>query len=138
MSGFRPRDQRERYQQAVELRDEAEQLVRGLEEDLAGAADPTRRDIIETRLREALELQDETLEAVAPSIERRREELRAAVSEVVKSVKSEPGSNWVSKYLRLRQAPSSCYIRRRTPVPGALGVAIAARALPSPERRPWP
>ena len=59
---------------AREMAFDAEELVRRAEHALAAATDPTARDIFETELQAAMELQDKVMAAVAPALE---EEARA-------------------------------------------------------------
>jgi hypothetical protein len=68
--------------------------VREAECALETAADPTWRDIIETRLRECIALQDEIQSETAAVLEQHERELRRPVHEVMRSAAGEPGSDW--------------------------------------------
>jgi hypothetical protein len=103
----------ERAELAAEMVDSAELAVRQAENALEQVQDPTWRDILETRLREALALQDEITEATAPALEQREVELRQAVHEVMRSAAGEPGSDWGAKYRRHMSAAVKARIIRR-------------------------
>ena len=106
-------NRRERYEQAIALADDAEQLVCEAESALAAATDPTEHDIQATRLDEAYALQDEALATVGPAIEEREQELRRAVREVASAVRGEPGSDWTMRHRRwISPAVKSAVIRR--------------------------
>ena len=89
---------------AIELADDAETLVRLAEAGLAEARGPTQRDIAETMLNEALALQDEVLETVAPALEQREQELRRDVREAVRALLRKPGSDWVMRHRKYHTA----------------------------------
>jgi hypothetical protein len=83
---------------AMDLADSAEALVRQAEAAVASARDPTQRDVAETQLGEALALQDQVLDSVAPVIEVREQKLRQAVREAVRSLQGDPAAPWHAKH----------------------------------------
>jgi hypothetical protein len=102
-----------RYREAVEILDEAEDLVREGEAALAAAGDPTMVDICATRLDELYRLQDEVCEAAAPVVADRERALRAAVCEVVRSARGEVGSDWTLRHRRWMSVAVKARIIRR-------------------------
>ena len=113
-----------RYEEACCLADQAEALVRACEAGVAAARNATARDIAETRLQEALVMQDEALELVAPAIEARRREVVQAGWEAIKSLRGDPGADWCAKHRQvMTRAVKSWLIER-------LGRKVYERAFP--------
>jgi hypothetical protein len=83
-----------RYEAALELIDQAEDLVRKAEEAVEGASTYTERDVAETEAAECLKLLDRAHEAVAPTIERRRIELRDQMFEALQAADGDPSADW--------------------------------------------
>ena len=102
-----------RFELAAELADDAELLVRAAEAAVDAARDPTMRDVAETELQLAMQLQDEVLEDVAPAIEGRERQIRADVRAAVASLRDEPGSDWMSKHRRWMSAAVKSRLVRR-------------------------
>jgi hypothetical protein len=90
----------ERTEMALDLAAGAEAMVRRAEAAVEAALDPTVRDIAETELREALALQDEVLEAVAPALEDRERRIQAQVREAIASLLGEPWASWDANHRR--------------------------------------
>ena len=109
---------------AFELRDEAERLVRMAEAAVAGARGYTERDVAETELQECLALQDECLEAIAPTIEERERQVVAGVHAAVAALRGDPMSDWTQRHRRWHSAAVKARLS------GALGVKTYMRAWP--------
>ncbi len=65
--------------------------MRQAEATLEAADDPTVADVAETALRECLSLQDQVAACAAPAIQRREDDLREAVFEVIRAAAGRPG-----------------------------------------------
>jgi hypothetical protein len=65
-----------------------------------GISSTGRSDVAETELQDALDLQDEVLEAVAPALEERERRTRAAVHEAIRSLEGDPTASWDAKHRR--------------------------------------
>jgi hypothetical protein len=93
-----------RYEQADALIDQAEELVRVAEEAVEAATGYTEGDVAETELQASIALQDHVLEAVAPTIERRRVELRDQMFEALRAAAGEPGADWTLRFRKFHSA----------------------------------
>jgi hypothetical protein len=90
----------QRYREAAELADAAEALVRDCEANLEAATDPTVRDVLETELRSALEMQDEVLDPVAPAIAERERRVRAGVHAAIAALRGDFMHDWTMRHRR--------------------------------------
>jgi hypothetical protein len=93
-----------KYEQAVELADRAEELVRMAERAVEDAEGYLAHDIAETTLQECLALQDAALEAVAPAIAAREAEVEARVREAVASLRGDVTASWHAKHRKYMSA----------------------------------
>ena len=91
---------RQRYEQALELVDDAEALVCQAEQDLDAAGSYLERDVAETELRACLAIQDQALAAAAPAIAAREAEIRAGVRAAIAALRRDPGSDWMQRHRR--------------------------------------
>jgi hypothetical protein len=90
----------QRYEQALELVDAAEALVRQAEQDLDAADGYLERDLAETELRECLALQDQALAAAVPAIAGREAEVQAGVRTAIAALRGDPWSDWMQRHRR--------------------------------------
>jgi hypothetical protein len=93
-----------RVEQAFELVDEAEELVRDAEEAVDAAGSYLQRDVAETELAESYRLQDRVLEKVAPTIEKRRVELRDQMFEALRAAAGDPSADWTLRHRKFHGA----------------------------------
>jgi hypothetical protein len=93
-----------RYDDAIDLADDVEALVRRAEATLERATDATERDVLETELRETLALQDQVLEAVAPTIEAREREVDRLARRAIEVAAYGGGPDWHLKHRKFMSA----------------------------------